>query len=956
MASTIPPILIQLQADVSQLKSGLAQAEAAIKGVDGNVKKASAGMTSFVGNLKKVGAALGATFAVSQVGAFAKESVMAASNMAESLSKVRVVFGEGAAEVEKFGASAAQNLGISNQAALEAAGTYGNLFQAFGLGQGEAQKMSTSLVQLAADMASFNNTSIDQAITALRSGLSGETEPLKRFGVALSEVRLKEEALRMGLIKTTSGTLPVAIKSQAAYSLILKDTALAQGDYARTADGTANTMKTLQAKMEDAKVALGDALMPAFRGLLGILNLLIPVLKKIGDFFKNNQDEVKAFAITVGTLSAAWGVYTLVVKRAAIQQAILNGIMAINPFVAVAIAVGLVVAAMVKLFKSNETFRKAVIVTGKVALNAFAAIIPMVGQVFEVIMKVTTGPLRLLLLALSKLPGVGKYAKAGLDIMNKGLDGISDFANAAAKKAKDLSAGLDKMGAAADKNAKKVDAATKGGKTKPGTVDPAAAAAAKEEADKAKERAEKVAEAQMSYLEAQIKAHQDYQEKVADLQKDYADALADAEATAAEKRAEAQATYAEAVTDAQKAHTKEMVEIAKDYAKKTADIEVAHQKKLADLRTAAAQKAVDLRKSAADKETSIIQQSVDRLRSAFASGTGFSLTEAFKGKTSGGLLTQMKKQLDDAKKLQEAAAYLAGEGYAQTFIEQIVKAGPEVGLQMVDELKKASPEQQAEIQNTFMDLEGIQETGLDALAKSMNNGANLATAELRQAYDQVAIDLKNSLAEVDAQLQESLAVANAEYAMAMAEAKIERDARMLEAATQLQEAIAAAKANLDKALADAEATLAKARAEAQKKLNEGLAEAQRVLQKALTDSQIAFQKAIDDISATTAEKLKSLQAQLAAVAAATAALAGANANYAAAAAAPKVVPPLKAPTTTPKGSTGSVTNINTNISGVNLTNPSSTASSVVSAIKYGTAVTVAVPNRTMSQTAALRDR
>jgi hypothetical protein len=956
MASTIPPILIQLQADVSQLKSGLAQAEAAIKGVDGNVKKASAGMTSFVGNLKKVGAALGATFAVSQVGAFAKESVMAASNMAESLSKVRVVFGEGAAEVEKFGASAAQNLGISNQAALEAAGTYGNLFQAFGLGQGEAQKMSTSLVQLAADMASFNNTSIDQAITALRSGLSGETEPLKRFGVALSEVRLKEEALRMGLIKTTSGTLPVAIKSQAAYSLILKDTALAQGDYARTADGTANTMKTLQAKMEDAKVALGDALMPAFRGLLGILNLLIPVLKKIGDFFKNNQDEVKAFAITVGTLSAAWGVYTLVVKRAAIQQAILNGIMAINPFVAVAIAVGLVVAAMVKLFKSNETFRKAVIATGKVALNAFAAIIPMVGQVFEVIMKVTTGPLRLLLLALSKLPGVGKYAKAGLDIMNKGLDGISDFANAAAKKAKDLSAGLDKMGAAADKNAKKVDAATKGGKTKPGTVDPAAAAAAKEEADKAKERAEKVAEAQMSYLEAQIKAHQDYQEKVADLQKDYADALADAEATAAEKRAEAQATYAEAVTDAQKAHTKEMVEIAKDYAKKTADIEVAHQKKLADLRTAAAQKAVDLRKSAADKETSIIQQSVDRLRSAFASGTGFSLTEAFKGKTSGGLLTQMKKQLDDAKKLQEAAAYLAGEGYAQTFIEQIVKAGPEVGLQMVDELKKASPEQQAEIQNTFMDLESIQETGLDALAKSMNNGANLATAELRQAYDQVAIDLKNSLAEVDAQLQESLAVANAEYAMAMAEAKIERDARMLEAATQLQEAIAAAKANLDKALADAEATLAKARAEAQKKLNEGLAEAQRVLQKALTDSQIAFQKAIDDISATTAEKLKSLQAQLAAVAAATAALAGANADYAAAAAAPKVVPPLKAPTTTPKGSTGSVTNINTNISGVNLTNPSSTASSVVSAIKYGTAVTVAVPNRTMSQTAALRDR
>jgi hypothetical protein len=956
MASTIPPILIQLQADVSQLKSGLAQAESAIKGVDSNVKKASAGMTSFVGNLKKVGAALGTTFAATQIANFAKESIMASSNMAESLSKVRVVFGEGAAEVEKFGASAAQNLGISNQAAIEAAGTYGNLFQAFGLGQGEAQKMSTSLVQLASDMASFNNTSIDQAITALRSGLSGETEPLKKFGVALSDVRLKTEAMSMGLIKNTSEALTPAAKAQASYALIMKDTILAQGDYARTADGTANTMKTLQARFDDAKVALGDALMPAFRGLLAVLNLLVPVLVKIGDFFKKNQDEVKAFAITIGALTVAWGVYTLAVKRAAIQQAILGAILAVNPFVAFAVAIGLVVAAMVKLFKSNETFRKAVIATAKVALSAFAAIIPMVGQVFEAIMKVTTGPLRLLLLALSKLPGVGKYAKAGLDIMNKGLDGISGFAQGASNKAKILIAQLDDMGAAADKNAKKVETATKGGKTKPGTVDPNVAKAAEKAAKEAAARAEKIADAEMAYMEAQIKAHENYQEKVADLQKDYANALADAEAAAAEKRADAQATYAEAFTDAQKAHTKEMVEIAKDYAKKTADIEEAHQKKLSDLRSAAAQKAVDLRKSAADKEVSIIQQSVDRLRSAFASGTGFSLTEAFKGKTSGGLLTQMKKQLDDAKKLQEAAAYLAGEGYAQTFIEQVVKAGPEVGLQMVNELKKSSPEQQDEIQKTFMDLESIQDTGLDALAKSMNNGANLATSELRQAYDQVAIDLKNSLAEVDAQLQESLAVANAEYAMAMAEAKIERDARMLEAATQLQEAIATAKANLDKTLAEAEATLAKARAEAQKKLNEGLAEAQRVLQKALIDAQVAFQKAIDDISATTAAKLTALQAQLAAVAAATAALAGANAAYSAAAAAPKVVTPVKPPTTAPKTSTGSVTNINTNISGVNLTNPSAVANQVVSNIKYGTAVTVTVPNRTMSQTAALRDR
>jgi hypothetical protein len=952
MASTIPPILIQLQADVTQLKAGLAQAQTAIKGVDDNVKKASTGMSNFVGNLKKVGAALGTTFAATQVAAFAKESIMAASNMQESLSKVRVVFGEGAAEVEAFGKSAAENLGISNQAALEATGTYGNLFQAFGLGQGESQKMSTSLVQLASDMASFNNTSIDQAITALRSGLSGETEPLKKFGVALSEARLKTEALAMGLITSTKDALTPAAKAQASYALIMKDTALAQGDYARTADGTANTMKTLQAKFEDAKVAVGEALMPAFKGLLQVLKLLIPVLTKIGEFFKNNQSEVKAFAITVGVLSTAYGVYTLVVKRAAIQQAILNGIMAINPFVAVAIGIGLAVAALVKLWNTSEGFRKAVIQVGKVALNAFAAIVPMVGQVYEVIMKVVTGPLRALLTVLSKLPGVGKYAKAGLDIMNKGLDGISDFANAASKKAKDLSAGLDKMGAAAVKNAQKVEKATKGGKDKPGVVDPKVAEAAKKAADEAKKRAEQALEIEMAFIEKSIEAHEKYQEKVADLHAAYGEAIAEAEEADRERRADAQKTYEAAEADAKKAHTQAMVDIAKDYAKKTADIEATLQRKLVDLKEAAAVKSADLRAKAAEKEASIIQQSVDRLRSAFASGTSFSLSEAFKGKTSGGFLDQMKKELEAAKKLQQGAAYLAGEGYAQTFIEQVVKAGPEVGNQMIDELRKSSPEQQKEIRETFMDLEGIQETGLDALAKSMSNGANLATSELRQAYDQVAIDLKNSLAEVDRELMTSLAEANAEYARAMTEAKVERDARMLEAATQLQTAIAEAKARLEASLAESAAILQKAREEAQKKLNEGLAEAQKVLQKALVDAQLAYQKAIDEISASTAQKLEALKAQLASVAAATAALQSAQSAYAATAAAgsAKTMPYTGGATTqnVPSTGGGATTNNNISITGVNLSDPYATTTSVVNAIKFGNVVVPTAPSKLAS--------
>jgi len=211
-------------------------------------------------SLKRLAVTLGTALSARRIAQFGKASVLAASNLEEAMSKVNVVFARGAAEVEAFGRSSAASLGISSSAALEAAGTYGNLLQAFGIGQRQAQGMSMALVKLAADMASFNNTSIDQAITALRSGLSGETEPLKRYGVALQDVRLRTEALRMGLIRNTREALTPAVKAQAAYALIMKDTALAQGDFERTAGGVANSLKIIAASADNAQAIIGEKL------------------------------------------------------------------------------------------------------------------------------------------------------------------------------------------------------------------------------------------------------------------------------------------------------------------------------------------------------------------------------------------------------------------------------------------------------------------------------------------------------------------------------------------------------------------------------------------------------------------------------------------------------------------------------------------------------------------------
>jgi len=231
---------------------------------------AGLGVRNLAGNVARIGA-VAAGIAVTGL-AF---SVRAASDLNESMSKVTVVFGESADEIVAWAATAASAMGESRQQALEAAGTFGNLFQAFGLGQGASADMSTGLVQLAADLASFNNTSVDDALEALRSGVSGEMEPLRRFGVSLTDVRLRQKALELGLVKTTRDALTPAVKAQAAYALILQDTALAQGDFARTSGGLANQQRILKANLTDTAATIGTALLPKITEIVSQINTFV---------------------------------------------------------------------------------------------------------------------------------------------------------------------------------------------------------------------------------------------------------------------------------------------------------------------------------------------------------------------------------------------------------------------------------------------------------------------------------------------------------------------------------------------------------------------------------------------------------------------------------------------------------------------------------------------------------
>jgi hypothetical protein len=235
------------------------------------------------------------------------KTITDASNLQEAESKVTAVFGAQAKEILKWGKTTSTAIGVSNRAALEAVGTYGNLFQAFGIGAVKSVQMSKTLVELAADIASFNNVPIADVLDALRSGLSGETEPLKRYGVALTDDRLKQEARNLAIYDGI-GALNAAQKAEAGYSLILRDTVLAQGDVARTAGGLANQKKFLAAQVEDLSGTFGAVLLPVMVNVVGVIrNQVLPNLQKFIEAFKTLSPNAIVTGIQIGFFAAALG-------------------------------------------------------------------------------------------------------------------------------------------------------------------------------------------------------------------------------------------------------------------------------------------------------------------------------------------------------------------------------------------------------------------------------------------------------------------------------------------------------------------------------------------------------------------------------------------------------------------------------------------------------------------------
>jgi hypothetical protein len=267
-------------------------------GITRGVKIARGALEGIASGASGFGAAITAGLAgAGAIGVIVK-AASAASDLNEQLSAAGVIFGPAADKITTKAQEMADRFGIVKSAHLESAVAMGSLFKAMGQTDDQAADSSNTFLKLAYDLSSIRNVRVEDALGAIRSGLSGEAEPLKRFGVLMNDAAVKAKGLELGLTDA-SGAMSEQAKSTARAALIQEGLAYANGDLARTFGGAANQARAFSGKMQNAWADAGNSIKPLTDSALFLANT---ALQAVSDAAKANTAAVLGLAeAAVGT-------------------------------------------------------------------------------------------------------------------------------------------------------------------------------------------------------------------------------------------------------------------------------------------------------------------------------------------------------------------------------------------------------------------------------------------------------------------------------------------------------------------------------------------------------------------------------------------------------------------------------------------------------------------------------
>lgn len=250
-----------------------------------SARKATSTTGKFTSGLKALNvAAVAITFR--KIGHFIAQAVTESNKYQEDLNLFTVALGQYAAEAQNYAEKVSDVMGIDPAQWLRNQGVFNTLLTGFGDTAERAQLMSQNLTQLGYDISSFFNISIEDAMQKLQSGISGELEPLRRLGYDLSQAKLQQTALNLG-IKESVANMTQAEKAELRYYAIMTQVTTAQGDMARTLEAPANQLRILQAQLTQAARAIGNIFIPALNAILPYAIAVVQVIREIANALAN---------------------------------------------------------------------------------------------------------------------------------------------------------------------------------------------------------------------------------------------------------------------------------------------------------------------------------------------------------------------------------------------------------------------------------------------------------------------------------------------------------------------------------------------------------------------------------------------------------------------------------------------------------------------------------------------
>jgi hypothetical protein len=356
-------------------------------------KDAERGAESFGDKLRSTGSKLrdfgakATTFLTLPLAAGGFAAFNLASDLGESLSKANTIFKGNAAQIETWANTAATSFGQSKQEALDAAATFGNLFSQIGIAGDQTADMSTKLVELASDFASFHNANPAEVIEAQTAAFRGEYDALQRFVPTINAAAVEQKALAQ-TGKESADQLTAGEKAAATYALMMEGAGEAMGDFDRTSDGAANKQRIMAAQVKDSAAALGQSLMPIALKVIGAFQRLV-------EWFQNLSPGWQQFVVYAGLALAALGPLVSIVGTLATVIGFL-----VSPIGLVLLAIVALIAVVVLLVKHWDTVKAAAGAAWDFIKDKASQAFNWIKTNWPLILAILTGPIGLAVLAI----------------------------------------------------------------------------------------------------------------------------------------------------------------------------------------------------------------------------------------------------------------------------------------------------------------------------------------------------------------------------------------------------------------------------------------------------------------------------------------------------------------------------------------------------------------------------